>query len=167
MKAFAVNSFVRPIRSEDGVEIYNVFMTPDGIARLKKDTDFLAAWREAEKRGESNPLFKGTAHGGKRGIYVDGLNILEYRDVINTRGAAAGSKWGGGAVDGQRVLLCGAQALAFADIETANWVEEYEDYKNSFGISVAKKFGILKPQLFSIHSQSVEDFGVICVDTAL
>lgn len=167
LKAFAVNSYIRPMRSEDGVEIYNVFMTPDGIAKLKKDPDFLAAWREAEKRGESNPLFKGTAHGGKRGIYVDGLNILEYRNVINTKGAASGSKWGGGAVDGQRILLCGAQALGFADIEMARWVEEYEDYENSLGISIAKKFGILKPQLFSVHTQSVEDFGVICVDTAI
>lgn len=167
LKAFAVNSYIRPMRSEDGVEIYNVFMTPDGIAKLKKDPDFLAAWREAEKRGETNPLFKGTAHGGKRGITIDGLNILEYRNVINTKGAAAGSKWGGGAVDGQRVLLCGAQALGFADIEMARWVEEYEDYENSLGISVAKKFGILKPQLFSVHTQSVEDFGVICVDTAI
>lgn len=167
LKAFAVNSYIRPIRSDDGVEVYNVFMTPDGIAKLKKDPDFLAAWREAERRGETNPLFKGTAHGGKRGIYVDGLNILEYRNVINTKGAAVGSKWGGGAVDGQRVLLCGAQALGFADIGVAKWVEEYEDYENSLGISIAKKFGLLKPQLFSVHTRSVEDFGVICIDTAI
>ncbi|HRO60508.1 MAG TPA: DUF4043 family protein [Rhodocyclaceae bacterium] len=166
-KAKAVNSYIRPIRSDDGVEVYNIFMCPDGIAALKKDPDFLAAWREAQKRGDTNPLFKGTKHGGKNGIYVDGLNILEYRNVFNTRGAASGSKWGGGAVDGQRVLLCGAQALAFADIGRAEWNEKEFDYGNRQGVSVGKIFGLLKPQLFSTYAQSKQDFGVMCIDTGL
>lgn len=168
MKAAAVNSYIRPLRSDDGVEVYNVFMCPDGISALKKDKDFIAAWREAEKRGESNPLFKGTKHGGKSGIYIDGLNILEYRNVFNTRGAASGAKWGAaGAVDGQRILMCGAQALAFADIGGAEWNEKDFDYGNRQGVSVGKIIGLLKPQLFSTYAQSKQDFGVICVDTAL
>lgn len=168
LKAQAVERFIRPLRADNGVEVYNVFMTPAGIAKLKKDSDFLAAWQHAQKRGDENPLFKGTPHGGKSGIYIDGLNILEYRNVFNTKGAASGSKWGGsGTVDGQRVLLCGAQALAFADIGGATWEEEYQDYKNSLGISVGKIFGLLKPQLFSVHAQSKEDFGVLVCDTAL
>ena len=164
-KAFAVDSFMRPLRSDDGVEVYNVFMTPQGIAKLKQDPAFLAAWQQAQKRGEENPLFKGTKHGGKMGIHIDGLNILEYRNVYNTKGTA--TKWGGGSVDGQRILICGAQALAFADIGTATWEEEYEDYKNSLGISIGKTGGLLKPVLFSTHTQSKEDFGVICLDTAI
>lgn len=167
MKAKAVNEFIRPIRTEDGVEIYNVFMCPDGIAALKKDADFRQVWREAQQRGDSNPLFKGTKHGGKNGIYIDGLNIMEYRNVFNTRGAATGSKWGGGAVDGQRVLLCGAQALAFADIGTAEWNEKDFDYGDKQGVKVGKIFGLLKPQLFSTYAKSKQDFGVICVDTGL
>lgn len=167
-KAYMINSYIRPIRTADGVEVYNVFMCPDGIAALKKDPDFLAAWREAQRRGDSNPIFKGTRHGGKNGIYVDGLNILEYRNVFNTRGAAAGSKWGsGGNVDGQRVLFCGAQALAFADIGDATWNEKDFDYGNRQGVSVGKIFGMLKPKLFSTYAQSVQDFGVVAVDTGL
>ncbi len=168
-KAKAINSFIRPLRSDNGVEVYNVFMCPDGIAKLKQDTQFLAAWQNAQKRGEENPLFKGTKHGGKQGIYIDGLNILEYRNVYNTRGAASASKWGaGGLVDGQRVLLCGAQALAFADIGAPSWVEDdYEDYKNTVGIAVGKIFGLLKPKLYSTYAQSAQDFGVMCIDTAL
>lgn len=167
-KAYAVNNYIRPIRSDDGVEVYNVFMCPDGIAALKKDPDFLAAWREAQKRGDSNPLFKGTKHGGKNGIYVDGLNILEYRNVFNTRGADPGSKWGNaGAVDGQRILMCGAQALAFADIGGAEWNEKAFDYNNRPGISVGKIFGLLKPQLYSTYAQSKQDFGVLSIDTGL
>jgi N4-gp56 family major capsid protein len=164
-KAKAVDSYIAPLRSDNGIEVYNVFMTPRGIAKLKQDPDFLAAWRDAGKRGEDNPLFKGTKHGGKQGIYIDGLNILEYRNVFNTTGTS--SKWGGGSVDGQRVLICGRQALAFADIGMPTWVEEDEDYKNVIGISVAKIFGLLKPRLYSTYAQSEQDFGVMCVDTAI
>ena len=167
-KAYAVNNYIKPIRSDDGVEHYNVFMCPDGIAALKKDPDFIAAWREAQKRGDSNPLFKGTKHGGGDGIHIDGLNILEYRNVFNTRGAAAGSKWGaGGAIDGQRILLMGAQALAFADIGDAEWAEKDFDYGNRQGIAIGKILGFLKPQLFSTYNQSKQDFGVVCIDTGL
>lgn len=168
LKAQAVNSYIRPIRTDDGVEVYNVFMTPTGMSKLKQDADFLAAWREAEKRGEGNPIFKGTAHGGKKGIMIDGLNILEYRNVYNTQGLTTTNKWGtSGTVDGQRVLLCGAQALAFADIKRPSWNEEELDYGNVLGISIGKMFGMLKPKFQSIYTQTAEDFGVLCVDTAI
>lgn len=161
-KAQAVNNFIRPMRSDDGVEVYNVFMTPDGIAKLKQESAFLTAWQHAQKRGEENPLFKGTRHGGKAGIYIDGLNIMEYRNVFHA------STWGAGAVAGQRVLLCGAQALAFADIGKPTWVEDdYEDYKNTVGIAVGKIFGLLKPKLYSTYAGSAQDFGVMCIDTAV
>lgn len=167
LKARAVNEYVRPLRTSDGVEVYNVFMSTDGIAALKKDPEFRQMWRDAQQRGDSNPLFAGTKMGGQKGIYIDGLNILEYRNVFNTRGAAVGSKWGGGAVDGQRVLLCGAQALAFADIGGAEWNEKEFDYGNRQGVSIAKIFGFLKPKLFSTYAQSKQDFGVIACDTGL
>lgn len=168
LKAKAVNSYIRPIRTDDGVEIYNVFMSPDGMAALKKDTAFLEAWKHAQTRGDSNELFKGTRMGGKRGIYIDGLNILEYRNVFTTKGAASGSKWGGsGTVDGQRILLCGAQALAFADIGALSWIEKDFDYDNVQGIAVDKIFGLLKPQLYSTYAQSKQDFGVLVCDTSL
>ena len=163
-KAYAVNSFLKPIRTENNIEVYNVFMTPDGIAKLKQDADFLAAWKDARERGESNPLFKGSPHGGRRGIFVDGLNILEYRNVYHP------SNWGsGGDVKGQRVLFCGAQALGFADplgLGAPGWDEEKDDYGNRFGIAGRKVYGFKKPRYFNTHTQTVEDFGVLCLDTA-
>lgn len=167
-KAVAVNSYVKPLRGDGGIAFYNVFMTPNGIASLKQDPNFLDAWKHAQARGTDNPIFKGTSQGGKAsGIYIDGLNILEYRHVYNTSMAPAGSKWGAaGAVDGQRVLICGAQALGMGDIGTPDWDEKMFDYGNSPGISIAKIFGLKKPVFPSVTTGANEDFGVICLDTA-
>lgn len=162
-KAYAHDNYIRPIRMDGGIEVYNVFMTATGIARLKQDPDFLANWRNAEKRSPDHPLFKGTDV-----IHVDGLAIHQYRHVYNTTGATSGSKWGsGGTVDGQRVLLCGAQAMGFADIGTPDWVEKGFDYDNQQGISVGKIAGMKKPVFRSSVTGTDEDFGVLCIDTAV
>jgi N4-gp56 family major capsid protein len=156
LKAYAKDHYVKPIRGEGGMELYHVFMTPSGIAALKKDADFLAAWRHALPRSNDNPLFKGTDT-----LYVDGLAIHEYRHVYHA------STWGGGAIAGQRVLLCGAQALALADIGEPEWSEKGFDYDNSQGIETGKIMGFKKPKFYSIYDGSDQDFGVICVDTAV
>lgn len=169
MKAQAEASFLRPMTTEDGIEIYNVFLHPLQMAALKKDSKFVEAMKFARERGEANPLFKGTGMGGKNsGIYIDGLNIISYRHVYNTTGAASGSKWGAaGDVDGARALLCGAQAMAVADIGVPLWVEKDFDYDNSPGVSIAKLFGLKKPVWRSQITGTMEDFSVICVDTAI
>lgn len=162
-KAYAKDNFIKPIRGAEGMEVYNVFMTPRGLAKLKLDPDFLAAYRNAMARSDNNPLFKGTDV-----IHVDGLAIREFRHVYNTTGLGSGSKWGGsGTVDGQRVLLCGAQAMGYADIGTPEWVEKGFDYDNQQGISVGKIMGMKKPVFHSQISGQDEDFGVLCIDTAI
>lgn len=167
LKAYATENYLKPIRTKDGVEFFNVFMTPTGIAKLKQDPDFLAILRDASKRGDANTLFKGT-RAGSNALFIDGLAIHEYRHVYNTKGAASGSKWGsGGSVEGQRVLFAGAQALGYADIGSADWVEKGFDYDNQQGISVGKIVGFKKPVFKSVNSGTDEDFGVIAVDTAI
>ena len=156
LKAYAKDHYVKPIRGEGGLELYHVFMTPKGIAALKKDDSFIQAWRHAMPRGSDNPLFKGS-----NAIYVDGLAIHEYRHVYHS------SAWGGGAIAGQRLLLCGAQALAYADIGDPEWVEKGFDYDNSQGIETGKILGFEKPKFYSIYDSAEEDFGVIAVDTAV
>lgn len=168
IKAKAVDSNIRPMRTADGIEIFNVFMTGAGIAHLKKDPDFINAWTHAQKRGDENPLFKGTKRGGTRGFYIDGLNIMEYKQVYNTTGAPTGSKWGAaGDVDGQRIIVAGAQALALADIGLPRWVEKDFDYDNSPGVSIAKLIGMHKPVWQSSITGTKEDFGLFVVDTAI
>lgn len=167
-KAYANENYIKPVRTMDGIEYFNVFMSPTGIAKLKQDADFLSILKDASKRGDANVLFKGT-RAGMSALFVDGLAIHEYRHVYNTRGATSGvDKWGASNdVDGQRVLFCGAQALGYADIGMAEWVEKGFDYDNQQGISVGKIVGFKKPVFQSIYSGTEEDFGVLCIDTAI
>lgn len=165
LKACAKDSFIRPIKGSGGQEIYHVFVTPMGMADLRLDPDFLANVRNAGVRGEANGLFSGASS-----VMVDGLIVHEYRHVYDTTAAAAGQKFGAsGNTNGQRALLCGAQALGMADIGTAEWVEDDFDYENQLGISIAKMAGFLKPQFKGNLSSyaTLEDFSVITLDTAL
>ena len=162
MKAYAKTQYIRGIRGAGNEEFYHVFMTPQGMAKLKLDPDYIANLRNAGPRGDKNSLFTGSV------VTQDGLIIHEFRHVFNTVGAAATEKWGSaGDVDGQRVLMCGAQAMALADLGVPYWVEEGKDYGNQQGISIGKIFGLKKPVFRSQVTGTDEDFGVLSLDTAI
>ena len=171
LKAYAKDNYIRGIRGAGNQETFHMFVTPQQMASLKLDTDFLTNVRNAGVRGPSNSLFSGSSS-----LMVDGVMIHEFRHVFNTSGAttgtstnvgAAGYKWGANAdVNGARALFCGAQALALADIGLPEMVEDTFDYGNQSGISVGKIFGMRKPKYNSDISGSIQDFGVICLDTA-
>ena len=163
LKTAAQNSYIRPIRTTNGIEHYNVFLTPDGMKSLKLDDKYRQAVQHAMPRSEANQLFKGTDV-----VYVDGLAIFPHRYTFNTKGAASGSKWGSnGTVDGQRVLLCGAQALAKADIGRPTWVEKEFDFDNQPAISTGKISGYMRPQFKGVDTGNLEEFSLIAVDTAI
>lgn len=165
LKAAAKDSYIRSLRDNGGNEFYNVFVTPQGMADLRLDPDFLANVRNAGVRGDANSLFSGAAS-----VMVDGMLISEHRHVYDNTQAAATFKFGAtGNQAGQRVLLCGAQALGMADIGEAEWVEDTFDYENQLGISIAKMVGFIKPQFQGNLSSyaTKEDFGVITLDTAV
>ena len=162
LKAQAKEKYIRGVKGAGNSESYHVFMTPSGMAKLRQDADYLANVRNAGVRGPGNELFKGADS-----VYVDGLWIHEFRHVYNTKGAADGSKWGGGSVDGQRVLFCGAQALGMADIGSPEWVEKGFDYDNQQGIATGKITGFLKPRFPSVIDSDDEDFGLLVCDTAI
>lgn len=172
LKAYAKDQYVRGIRTGAGEETYHMFVTPQQMADLKLDSDFLANVRNAGVRGASNGLFSGTSS-----LMVDGVMVHEFRHVFNTAGAtagtsanvgAAGYKWGADAdVNGARALFCGAQALAMADIGDASVTEDIFDYGNQNGISIGKIFGFKKPVFRSAPTYAADqDFGVIAMDTA-
>ncbi len=171
LKAYAKDNYIRGIRGAGNQETFHMFVTPQQMAALKLDADFIANVRNAGVRGASNSLFAGSSS-----LMVDGVMIHEFRHVFNTSGAttgtsanagAAGYKWGADAdVVGGRALFCGAQALALADIGLPEMVEDTFDYGNQSGISVGKIFGLRKPKYNSDISGSVQDFGIIALDSA-
>lgn len=157
----AKTNYIKPLTA-GGKEYYCAFVRPEGIAQLKKDQDFQRALVTGLPRGEENPFFSGGM------VTIDGLVLHEHRLVFNTKGAASGSKWGsGGTVDGSRMLVCGAQALGFADLGAPEWSEKLFNYDSSPGINVDKMVGFLKPQFYSIYNKTKEDFGVMTVDHAI
>jgi len=173
LKAYAKDNFIRGMRAAGNQEVFHLFVTPQQMADLKLDSDFLANVRNAGVRGPNNELFAGSSS-----LMVDGVMVHEFRHVFSTEGATAGAggganagdagyKWGVNAdVNGARALFVGAQALAMADIGLPEIVEDTFDYGNQLGISVGKIFGLRKPKYNSDINGGVEDFGVICLDTA-
>lgn len=163
LKAYAKTQYIRGIKEKGGAETFHVFFTPDGMAALKLDPDYIANLRYAQTRGEDNALFTGNV------VKMDGLYLHEFNHVPNTSGLGSGSKFGAsGTVEGQYVLFCGAQALGLADIGAPEWVEKGFDYDNQQGIKVGKISGLLKPKFNSIYAaNTVQDFGVIVCYTAV
>jgi N4-gp56 family major capsid protein len=157
LKAFAKDEYVREVKGAGGEEVYHAFLTPQAMARLKRDDDFMQNVRNAMPRSANNPLFTGSS------VMVDGIVFHEFRHVFNTSGTA--TKWGVGTnVEGCQILFCGAQALAMADIKAPYWVEKGFDYENQQAVSVGKICGLLKPKFNSIYADNtVQDFGVISV----
>lgn len=157
--AYAKEHYVKPLMS-GGKEYYVLHVHPQTLAQLKKDPDYQrAVVAVAAKSGTDSPWFTGAT------VTVDGAVIHEHRLVYNTKGAAAGSKWGaGGNVNGTRTLLCGAQAMGMADLGAPDWVEKEFQYNSQQGINVDKMLGLLKPKFFSIYDESTEDFGTVAID---
>ena len=171
LKAYAKDQYIRGLRGAGNDETYHLFVTPQVMADLKLDSDFLANVRQAGIRGPQSSLFSGSSS-----LMVDGIMVHEFRHVFNTQGAttgtssnagAAGYKWGADAdVNGSACLFCGAQALAMADIGIPEIVEDTFDYGNQNGISIGKIFGLKKPKYNSDVTGQVEDFGVVALDVA-
>ncbi len=163
VKAYAKTHNIRGIKTDGKENIFHVFMTESGMADLWKDPEFISIMRTAGVRGDSNKLFK-----GYDSVLVNGMMIHAHNLIYNTTGADTGSKWGAASdVEGQRVLCCGAQALAFGDYHEPTWVEKGFDYENSQGISTGKMFGFKKPVFFDPKADRDEDFGIVVIDTAI
>ena len=171
LKAYAKDQYIRGLRGAGNEEMFHLFVTPQVMADLKLDSDFLANVRQAGVRGPSSSLFSGSSS-----LMVDGVMVHEFRHVFNTENAttgtssnagSAGYKWGADAdINGSACLFCGAQALAMADIGLPQIVEDTFDYGNQNGISIGKIFGLKKPKFNSDYNSGVEDFGVIRLDVA-
>lgn len=145
-RAIAKDNYLRGVKGTAGQEMYHMFLTPQAMAELKLDADFLANVRNAGVRGGTNPLFAGSAS-----YLVDGVMVHEFRHVYSKAGKA-------------RALFCGAQAMAMADIGAPMWVEDNYDYENQSGISVSKIFGMKKAVFGQKGGSTLADHGVMTID---
>lgn len=159
VKAKLAAPMIRPLRIK-GKDYYVLFVHPRQAYDLKTDATWSQAHREADIRGDQNPIFTGAL-----GIW-DGVIVHEHEYVpwIDVSALATDKFASGGttaAVDCYRALLCGRQAVGFAQCAggPGQWVEKSFDYDNKWGVATSLIGGIQKLMFNS------KEYGVIALDT--
>lgn len=163
VKAKMANPKIQPLRIK-GQDFYVLFVHPWQAYDLKNNATFSQARREAEVRGEQNPIFTG-ALGVWDGVIVKEHEFVPFLDIsfsggtnYNFESAASGTQAN---ADAFRAILCGRQAAVFAKCkQTKGWVEKSFDYENKVGFATGLIGGIQKTAFNS------KDYAVICIDTA-
>lgn len=125
LKAFAqVENKIEPVRTEDGNEYFTFVAHPYAIMQLKRDdVKWAQAQRDAQIRGDENPLFTGSA-----GIW-DGVIIRSSNRVRRSINAA------GTPIMVADNLFLGAQAMIRGYGSYPDWTEEYFSYGQEAGIA--------------------------------
>tara|TARA_R100000742_G_C4257218_1_gene75083 strand:- start:52 stop:1038 length:987 start_codon:yes stop_codon:yes gene_type:complete len=124
----------------DGKDYYILLIHPEVAYDLFKLDDWTQAQREANVRGDENPIFKGSL-----GIY-DGVVIHEHEGITTgTYNSQAGA----------RNLFMGAGAACMGKIGGMSWVEKSFDYGNKLGVAAGKIYGVSRTAFNS------KDYGCI------
>ncbi len=144
--AILASPMIRPLKI-DGKDHYVAILHPYDSANLRQDPVWAQAQREANVRGNDNPIFSGAL-----GSY-NGIIVHEHEYVFNTTDGDSSAKV-------SRNILCGQQAGVIAWGENVRWVEKSFDYGNSWGISCGAIFGVIKPIFNSV------DYGVVTMFAA-
>jgi N4-gp56 family major capsid protein len=159
LKAVTTNDpKVRPIKYR-GKPYYILVMHPSQVYDLRNASSSIWAQsqREAQMRGDDNPIFTGSL-----GVY-NGVILYENEKVCRCSSSAAFSSGGTAAgADAFRALLLGADALVYgrAGNSKNDWVEKEDiDFNNRFGVATRFLGVIDKPYFNSV------DYGVIAIDT--
>lgn len=139
----------------DGREMFVVLIHPYQSKALVAEDTWKNAQRDANIRGEKNPIFSG-ALGIWDGCIIHEHELIESCDAAGTLPGSAVA-----AVAAARALFLGAQAGVYAYAKYPNWVEESFDYKNRTGFATALIYEAAKT-IFN-----AEDYGVIALDTAI
>lgn len=147
---------IQPLRI-DGQEYYIMYIHPWQEADLKTASGsvWAQAQRDAQIRGDKNPLFTGALGIWDRVILFD-------HEYVPTAAATHAFSPGATACNARvfRSLLCGRQAAVFAQCKNPNgFVEETFDYKNKVAYATGLIGGIQKTAFNSV------DYGVLTVDT--
>lgn len=163
IKAQLSSPKVQPLRIE-GKNYYVLIVHPWQAFDLKNNATYAQAQREAQVRGNSNPVFTGAL-----GVW-DGVIVHEHEYVphilaatttqLNFNSATAGTQFTNG-VHAFRAVLCGRQALGFVQAQDSfNMVEKTFNYGNQVGYATGLIGGIQKVTFNS------KDYGVVALDTS-
>lgn len=160
VKAKMANPKIQPLRIK-GENFYVMFIHPWQAYDLKNNATFSQARREAEIRGEKNPIFTG-ALGVWDGVIIHEHEYVPFLDVSvagnNFSAAGSGEDF---AVDTFRAIFCGRQAVAYTPAKVKKgWVEKSFDYENKTGFATGIIAGLQKVMFNS------KEYGVIAIDTA-
>lgn len=131
---------LRPVRVE-GRSYYVLLVHPDALFDLKQDSTITQAFREAEVRGPSNPLFQGAT------LIWDNVVVHEHENV------PVGTNAGGGAVPFSDGVFMGAQAGLYAWGKRPEVTTKKFDYDNENGYA----WGMIAKAAKSVFNS--KDFG--------
>lgn len=126
MKAYAqVEIKMEPVKTDtDGNEWFVLVAHPYAIMQLKRDdTKWAQAQREAQVRGDSNPLFTGAA-GVWDGVIIKSSNRVRRSLNANTPAIAVADN-----------VFLGAQAMSRGYGSYPDWTEEFFSYGQEAGIA--------------------------------
>lgn len=135
------------IRDENGREAYVLLVHPDVAFDLKNDSTYAQANREAQIRGERNPIFTGAL-----GVW-DNVVIHEHENIHIGTDAGAGSDQ-----PYAECYLMGQQALCWAFGKKGQIIPEIRDYGKVKGYGYNLIFAAGKPNFNSLDYGSVGVF---------
>jgi len=158
VKAKLASPTIRPLRIE-GKDYYVMFIHPNQAYDLRNASGsvWAQAMREAQIRGDKNPLFTGAL-----GVW-DGVILFEHEYVTTAQAAKKFNSAGAAVASGRRgyrATLCGRQSVAVALTGAAlKMVDKPFDYDNQQGYATGIIGGVQKATFNS------KDYGVVTVDT--
>lgn len=123
LKAYAqVDLKIEPIRMEDGNEFFGLVLHPYTVMQLKEfDTSWAQAQRDAQNRGNDNPLFTGAA-----GVW-DGVIIYTSNRIPRSNNAVP--------IAVSDNVFFGAQALSRGYGSYPDWIEQAFSYDQESGVA--------------------------------
>lgn len=137
---------IRPVRV-NGIEYYILLVHPEQAYDLRENSVWQQAQREANIRGDENPIFN-----GMMGIY-DNVVVHEHENITtsNTYNTS---------IHGAQAMFLGAQAGIYITGGGPEWVEKSFDYGNQLGVAGGMMYAYAKALYNS------EDFATIAYYTA-
>ena len=167
---------IRPVKV-NGEDFYICLVHPLQLKSLRGEAAWLQAQREANKRGNQNPIFSG-AEGIWNGVVLHKYQRTELRTGANGTTPSEGFKLSADrtttyhaddtVADGRtvcRALFLGAQAGVLGWGQNPAWREELLDVGRKQIVGIDMIYGTSKTRFQTAGSVAQEDYGVYACDT--